>query len=189
MEDGYDWEVVDPYDLDISKACRGDAAVFTIEAPRSGTYDLLAELRGVDDPSDVRRTSELHLSFTGEKSGHAERFEAELRLGDVYEIGLSANPSTGYAWRAVNPDPSLTIRSVFSDNTYSPGISGAGGTETFRISAEKAGSYTVHLVYGRAWEPAPARDVFVHLLFCRRDPHASCGRPEDGGTGGLGASS
>jgi inhibitor of cysteine peptidase len=79
----------------------------------------------------------------------------ELSPGQVLEVTLASNPTTGYSWEV-----SEVVESVLTQMgeaeflealKESEQLVGAGGTETFRF-ASATGETTLTLVYHRPWE-------------------------------------
>jgi inhibitor of cysteine peptidase len=92
--------------------------------------------------------------------------EVTLAIGEVLELSLAENPTTGFRWGfAVKPEPVCTIvKSVFESATVPPG---KGGTHHWQFQAVHPGSGTIELQYRRPWEKeAPASRTFkltVHV--------------------------
>jgi len=80
--------------------------------------------------------------------------QIEAEVGQILAISLESNPTTGFGWELVElEDPILQL---MGEAEFQPAESkevvGAGGTETFRLKAKKAGQTTLTLVYRRSWE-------------------------------------
>ncbi len=80
-----------------------------------------------------------------------------IKSGDLVRITLSENPTTGYAWKYEDPFTKNTgVYSVqmddFTQEEGHEGMTGAKGSRTIVIKAEKAGSEDFELVYVRSWE-------------------------------------
>lgn len=80
----------------------------------------------------------------------------ELSRGQGLEIALESNPTTGYRWEVAGLEGGVLrqvgeaeFQAVDSGTTL---LVGAGGTETLRFQAERAGTTTLTLVYHRPWE-------------------------------------
>ena len=79
----------------------------------------------------------------------------ELRVGDLFEVTLPENPTTGYRWQLHSPvGPVLEVE----DDSFagpSSGMIGAGGLRSWRFRVLKEG--LAHLVIDnrRSWEPSP----------------------------------
>jgi inhibitor of cysteine peptidase len=79
----------------------------------------------------------------------------ERRAGEMIEISLASNPTTGYGWEVVAPAEPV-IEQV-GEEEYVPDETsnrrvGVGGTSTFRFKAVKAGQTPLKLVYRRSRE-------------------------------------
>ncbi|MBN1192370.1 MAG: protease inhibitor I42 family protein [Coriobacteriia bacterium] len=91
-----------------------------------------------------------------------------LRAGDVLELTLGSNRTTGYAWEAVQvPDCLEQSGEPEYESKGMPGMMGAPGEETWRFTASEAGEGTLLLEYRRSWEteqdPAQTFEVEVNV--------------------------
>ena len=80
----------------------------------------------------------------------------DLRLGQEIELRLDANPTTGYRWQVVQAAPAVLdtlAEEMFSPAPAAPGVTGGGGTVTWRFRATRVGRDNLQLVYRRPWEP------------------------------------
>jgi predicted secreted protein len=77
----------------------------------------------------------------------------EVKTGNVIEISLPGNITTGYNW-VVDP-ADLTILTQEGEPEYKAesDLVGAGGMITLKFKATIAGQETLHLVYRHPWEP------------------------------------
>jgi inhibitor of cysteine peptidase len=84
----------------------------------------------------------------------------ELAVGDVIEVALDSNPSTGYDWHLDALDE--TVVAVAGEPRHEPadGGLGAGGVTTWRFEAVAPGVTDLRLVYDRVWEAAPPEATF-----------------------------
>ena len=79
-----------------------------------------------------------------------------VSVDQEFIIALESNPTTGYSWQASYDETALEL--VGGESTYEPGeasqedLVGAGGTESFRFKALKAGETDITMVYKRSWE-------------------------------------
>ncbi len=75
-----------------------------------------------------------------------------LSNDDPFEIELSGNPSTGYAWQ-VMPFDSTVIKQV-GEPVFKPNNDriGSGGVYTFKFQTVADGQCDLLLVYHRKWE-------------------------------------
>jgi len=78
-----------------------------------------------------------------------------LRVGDVFEVTLPENPTTGYRWQLHSPvGPVLEVE----DDSFagpSSGMIGAGGLRSWRFRVLKEGLARLVIDNRRSWEPAP----------------------------------
>jgi predicted secreted protein len=77
--------------------------------------------------------------------------EVEMNVGEVAEVKLAENPTTGYRWVfAAKPEPICKI----ADDSFEPGGSapGAGGIHRWKFEAASSGTGAVKLEYRRPWE-------------------------------------
>ncbi len=74
-------------------------------------------------------------------------------VGQMVEITLKSNATTGYTWRVVSGGNEV-LNQIGDDHYTAPGapIPGKGGTQTFKYVVRKAGSASVKLEYVRPWE-------------------------------------
>jgi inhibitor of cysteine peptidase len=81
--------------------------------------------------------------------------------GDIFEISLDSNPTTGYSWQA---DFDQEYLELVSQEFVPPqsDLVGAGGTEIFAFQALEVGETKLTLVYKRSWETEAAETrVFI----------------------------
>ena len=74
----------------------------------------------------------------------------KVKLGDIFEVVLDSNPSTGYRWE-VDFDTEFV---KLEEKSYMPLSSkfGGGGREQFRYLSLKHGKTTITMQYKRSWE-------------------------------------
>jgi inhibitor of cysteine peptidase len=78
--------------------------------------------------------------------------ENSLSAGDIGQVSLSGNPTTGYSWHYTISDTSVLDASGNQYQTDAPeGIDGAGGTYIFDFRALKPGTATITFKYYRDW--------------------------------------
>ena len=81
--------------------------------------------------------------------------QVELSPGQVLEVTLASNPTTGYSWEVSEVDQAVLKQVGEAEFREAPKedeqMVGVGGTETFRFSSA-AGDTTLALVYHRPWE-------------------------------------
>ncbi|NVM37723.1 MAG: protease inhibitor I42 family protein [Candidatus Lokiarchaeota archaeon] len=74
----------------------------------------------------------------------------KVKFGDVIEVSLDSNPSTGYRWDADFDTDFLKLKEKY----YIPLSSklGGGGKEQFSFLSLKHGKTTITMQYKRSWE-------------------------------------
>ena len=74
-----------------------------------------------------------------------------LIVGDMLEVRLSGNPTTGYSWQAVAVPAQLRQQGepVYRSDSQ---LVGAGGVTSFKFSVAAAGDGILDLAYRRPWE-------------------------------------
>ena len=72
----------------------------------------------------------------------------EMKSGDMLEITLKANPTTGYRWVITSVDSSLltNIGTEYKATKTTRNIVGSGGRSIFRLKAIKAGKTDLKLI-------------------------------------------
>ncbi|HSQ22542.1 MAG TPA: protease inhibitor I42 family protein [Coriobacteriia bacterium] len=83
-------------------------------------------------------------------------------IGQVLEVRVPSNPSTGYSWQVVDvPDFLAFDETVEFESDAGPDVVGAGGTEVLKFTVEGDGTGTLRLEYLRPWEAdTPAIEVY-----------------------------
>lgn len=76
----------------------------------------------------------------------------ELAVGQELQVSLPANPSTGYSWEVAPDSTAVLVQEGEPEFASDSQLLGAGGLETLRLTAQKAGSGTLRLIYHRPWE-------------------------------------
>lgn len=83
--------------------------------------------------------------------------QIEAKVGDVLIVKLDANPSTGYAWEAVDLDGKILAQKGEVEfqqaKTEGEPLVGAGGTQVLRYDVLATGETELKLVYHRSFEP------------------------------------
>jgi inhibitor of cysteine peptidase len=81
--------------------------------------------------------------------------QVQLASGQVLEVSLDSNPTTGFRWEVSEADGAVLTQVGEVEFREAPKESeemvGVGGTETFRFSSA-TGKTTLTLVYRRSWE-------------------------------------
>lgn len=96
------------------------------------------------------------LGCAGGQNGLEESSPVGLSVGQVWELALPANPTTGYAWTLVLP-PAGAVLALESQVFHpapqgTPGLVGAGGSQVFIFRALAPGDTHLEAVYARPWE-------------------------------------
>jgi inhibitor of cysteine peptidase len=84
-----------------------------------------------------------------------------IKSGETFQIELSENPSTGYAWN-ISATPGLTI----VNDTFVPsssGLTGAGGKREWQIRASGNGDQQLSGTYKRSWETISGNETTYSL--------------------------
>ena len=75
-----------------------------------------------------------------------------IQTGQLLQITLDANPTTGYDWAVDGAVPAPLVESGAPRFTASSAAIGAGGTETWSFGARAAGQGKLKLKYWRSFE-------------------------------------
>jgi inhibitor of cysteine peptidase len=94
-----------------------------------------------------------------------------MRVGQVLEIALTANASTGYQWEFAS-DGSPVLAKTTGPATpppmdTQPPMPGAPSIARWWFRAEKPGEATVRMVYRRSWETVPPVEVVEYQVVVR----------------------
>jgi inhibitor of cysteine peptidase len=73
-----------------------------------------------------------------------------IDVGDRLEIGLEANPSTGYSWLV--PEDLPGVEFVGETWTTDSDLVGSAGTATLTFEVVEPGTWVIELEYRRPWE-------------------------------------
>ncbi len=89
-----------------------------------------------------------------------------LSVGDIGQVVLNGNPSTGYTWHcSLSNGDVLSLVSENYNTSAKPGVAGAGGTYTWNFEAQKAGESKATFQYYRDWEGTQsALQTFVYEI-------------------------
>lgn len=89
-----------------------------------------------------------------------------LSNGQVIEVRLPANPTTGYTWSVHHRDWNLIPLGHWYESS-APGTMGAGGTQVFRFRTNANFRHDLTFFYERPWEtsrpPAKVYDVLLQV--------------------------
>lgn len=90
---------------------------------------------------------------------HGDHLELS-RPGELIEVALPAQPSTGFRWHVAAPDSTALLLVGERFDPADDDEVGAGGTQRLLFEAQAPGRTTLRLVYVRAWESIPAAEPF-----------------------------
>ncbi len=95
----------------------------------------------------------------------------EMRVGQVLEIALTANASTGYQWEFTEDGAPVLSRTTGPATPppmdTQPPMPGASSIARWWFRADKAGKTTVRMVYRRPWETVPPVEVVEYEVDVR----------------------
>jgi len=76
----------------------------------------------------------------------------KMSVGDVFEVVLKGNPTTGYIWCVASPDKGILKQ--IGETKFEPdrNARGSGGNITLRFEAAKVGKISLRLIYHRPFE-------------------------------------
>jgi len=89
--------------------------------------------------------------FTGKNNGE----NVDLNVGDIINLRLDSNITTGYSWELSETTDTEIISlesSLYENSQENEDIVGAGGAELFSFRAISAGQTDLILEYIRPWE-------------------------------------
>jgi inhibitor of cysteine peptidase len=87
-----------------------------------------------------------------------------LAKGQVLQLSLSTNPSTGYNWQFVKEPRGKALKFITSyPETPTSALVGAPVMEHSFFYAVKAGETAIDLEYVRSWETGAARNFYVKV--------------------------
>lgn len=76
----------------------------------------------------------------------------EMRAGEVLEVTLKGNPTTGYMWDVESVDPNILKPADQLEFQADSKLIGSQGKLTLRFEATHAGKTLLKLIYHRPWE-------------------------------------
>ena len=119
---------------------------------------LAAAACGDDDNNNGKAPAEVQL--TQADNGKS----VNVSNGGTLIVALTSNPSTGYAWSVVSPEPKnleLDGQPKYVPPGSTTPVVGAPGTEVFTFKAVEKGTSTLKMEYRRSFEPnEPAQETF-----------------------------
>jgi inhibitor of cysteine peptidase len=98
----------------------------------------------------INQEKEGMIILTKENDGEEHRF----RAGQMFQVILPENPTTGYRWTIAEPAPShiTLIRQEYTVSHHDPLFVGGGGVRTMTFQAVSKGSTRLILLLRRSWE-------------------------------------
>jgi inhibitor of cysteine peptidase len=88
---------------------------------------------------------------------------ATAQIGDLIEIRLPENPTTGYRWQLPPLDGGATVELESDEYDVSSPAVGSGGLRRLSFRAVREGACTIDLHYRRSWEKQAA-DSFTMTI-------------------------
>ena len=90
-----------------------------------------------------------------------DQTEIAVGVGEVFEIVLGGNFTTGYRWDLTQRPDGI---SLVSDEMRAGGEApGSAGTQHFQFKAVSRGSYSLEFSYRRPWENASADERRINV--------------------------
>jgi inhibitor of cysteine peptidase len=83
---------------------------------------------------------------------HRNGRTVKLAVGELLEIVLAENPTTGFRWHLTEAG---APQCVLKHDAYEPegeGVPGKGGVHRWKFEAAEPGAGRIELVYRRSWE-------------------------------------
>ncbi len=91
-----------------------------------------------------------------------------LNKGDILEVTLAGNPTTGYSWENQSLDKAILQQKgdwEFTADNATSGFVGSPGNFVFHFEAVGAGQTTLKLIYYRSFEPnVPPEKTFEVMV-------------------------
>jgi inhibitor of cysteine peptidase len=91
----------------------------------------------------------------------------EVAQGEIFQVSLEGNLTTGYNWVMAPQDPALVEMQGDPEYQEASNLVGSPGTVTFTLKAVTPGQTTLHFDYKRPWEettkPEKTYEVIVNV--------------------------
>ena len=89
-----------------------------------------------------------------------------LKVGDILEVDLEGNPTTGYTWELAPGGGALLSEQGEGEFKPNSKAMGAGGVVIHRYKAIREGKMKLRLIYHRTFEPnvPPAKSFEIDLV-------------------------
>lgn len=93
---------------------------------------------------------------------HADGSTVDLAVGELLELQLAENPTTGFRWHLLTDGRPVCER--VDDRFAAPsGPPGHGGTHVWQFRVGQPGTAPISLAYRRSWETAAAKTMTLHV--------------------------
>ncbi|MBU1111058.1 protease inhibitor I42 family protein [Patescibacteria group bacterium] len=107
----------------------------------------------INESSQTENATDTETKSTVILDGNHTGQQVTLQVGQILEINLPANPSTGYTWELSNNfDGHVLIQVGEAQFQPQSNLIGASGTTTLQFEAVSKGKITLSLIYHRPWE-------------------------------------
>lgn len=98
---------------------------------------------------------------------NSQKEKYSLRKGDIVEVILNANPSTGYKWQIENIDNSKIkiVDETYTAKIVNKDVVGSGGKKIYLFKAINKGNTVIELKYFRPFEKEipPKKKFHINL--------------------------
>ncbi|MBT0730609.1 protease inhibitor I42 family protein [Rosenbergiella nectarea] len=86
--------------------------------------------------------------------------------GKIVQLEVKSNPTTGYQWMISKlPQELIFVSSDYQQNKDCPkGAVGCSGKQTFTFIAQQAGTTSLQLIYGRAFDKTSWQEKTVAVV-------------------------
>ncbi len=86
--------------------------------------------------------------FTGNDTG----LSVQVNAGDLVQVELMENPTTGYSWDLSATDGLVLQDDQYVEDMHEEGMTGVGGVHTWTFEAQTGGEQAISGIYTRSWE-------------------------------------
>ncbi|MBP2172079.1 protease inhibitor I42 family protein [Methanococcus voltae] len=93
----------------------------------------------------------------------SEYIEKIVKLGDVVEVSLNENPTTGYEWQYIKDNKLELLSEEYIPNKNIMGIVGQGGSHVWKFKAVREGTSSLKFMNGRTFENTSVRNIFYEI--------------------------
>lgn len=102
------------------------------------------------------------IRLTEKDDGHSQ----EIQIGDVLEVLLDGNPTTGYIWELGKSEGPVLNQKGEPEYQALTRLIGSGGTYAFRFEAVQVGETSIELIYHRTFEKdvPPAKTFKIKVI-------------------------